>query len=109
MVTEPELQEIIEIVLLNEVKALIPVIAFTRAECTKADGLAVRTDVATIKYMVTRKFFQEQEPEIWEREVPPALTEHDVGVVQMKVLMGPHQTQEEKVEILKGTLRHSPA
>jgi len=74
----------------------------TTRDAVTLPGLAGRTDVATIKYMVTRKFFQGQEPEIWEREVLPALTEHDVGVVQMKVLMGPHQTLAEKVEILKG-------
>jgi aryl-alcohol dehydrogenase-like predicted oxidoreductase len=65
-------------------------------------GLAGRTDVATIKYMVTRKWFQGQEPETWEREVLPVLTEQDVGVVQMKVLMGPHQTLQQKMEILEG-------
>lgn len=74
----------------------------TTRDAVTFPGLAGRTDVAIIKYMVTRKFFQGQEPEIWEGEVLPALQEHDVGVVQMKVLMGPHQTLEEKVEILKG-------
>lgn len=72
----------------------------TTRDAVTLPGLAGRTDVATIKYMVTRKFFQGQEPEIWEREALPALTEHDVGVVQMKVLMGPHQTLEKKLEIL---------
>jgi aryl-alcohol dehydrogenase-like predicted oxidoreductase len=73
----------------------------TTRDAVMLPGLAGRTDVATIKYMVTRKFFQGQEPGIWEREVLPALTEHDVGIVQMKVLMGPHQTPAEKVEVLK--------
>ena len=74
----------------------------TTRDAVTLPGLAGRTDVATIKYMVTRKFFQGQEPEIWEREVLPALTEHDVGVVQTKVLMGPHQTLEKKLEVLSG-------
>jgi aryl-alcohol dehydrogenase-like predicted oxidoreductase len=65
-------------------------------------GLPGRTDVAVIKYMVTRKFFQGQEPEIWEREVLPAFAEQDIGVVQMKLLMGPHQTLQQKVETLEG-------
>jgi len=73
----------------------------TTRDAVTLPGLAGRTDVATIKYMVTRRFFQGQEPEIWEREVLPALAEHDVGVVQMKVLMGPHQTLDEKVKILR--------
>jgi aryl-alcohol dehydrogenase-like predicted oxidoreductase len=74
----------------------------TTRDAVTLPGLAGRTDVATIKYMVTRRFFQGQEPEVWEREVLPALAEHDVGVVQMKVLMGPHQTLEDKTETLKG-------
>jgi aryl-alcohol dehydrogenase-like predicted oxidoreductase len=72
----------------------------TTRDAVTLPGLAGRTDVAAIKYMVTRKFFQGQEPEIWEREVLPALTAHDVGVVQMKVLMGPHQTLAQKLENL---------
>jgi aryl-alcohol dehydrogenase-like predicted oxidoreductase len=73
----------------------------TTRDAVTLPGLAGRTDVVVIKYMVTRKFFQGQEPEIWEREVLPVLKEHDVGVVQMKVLMGPHLTLVEKLEVLK--------
>jgi aryl-alcohol dehydrogenase-like predicted oxidoreductase len=74
----------------------------TARDALTLPGLAGRTDVATIKYMVTRKWFQGQEPVIWEREVLPVLTEQDVGVVQMKILMGPHQTLQQKMEILEG-------
>jgi len=70
-------------------------------EALTLPGLEGRTDVVVIKYMVTRKFFQGQEPGVWEREVFPILDEQDVGVVQMKVLMGPHYTLEEKLKILK--------
>lgn len=63
--------------------------------------LAGRTDVATIKYMLTRKFFAGQEPEVWEEKALPVLAEQDVGVVQMKVLMGPHFTLEQKLATLQ--------
>jgi len=68
-------------------------------------GYEAETDVAVVKYTITRHFFQGQEPEIWEGETFPALTQHDVGVVQMKALLSPHSPMDEKMAKVRGDAR----
>ena len=60
-------------------------------------GYGTETDVAIVKYTITRHFFQSQEPEVWESEALPVLTQQDVGVIQMKALLSPHSPMNEKM------------
>jgi aryl-alcohol dehydrogenase-like predicted oxidoreductase len=61
-------------------------------------GYENETDVAIVKYTITRHFFQSQEPEVWESEAFPVLTQQNVGVIQMKALLSPHSPMNEKMQ-----------
>jgi len=69
----------------------------TTRDAVVLPGYETETDVAVVKYTITRHFFQGQEPEIWESEAFPVLTQQDVGVIQMKALLSPQSPMNEKV------------
>ena len=77
----------------------------TTRDAVVLPGHATETDVAVVKYTITRHFFQGQEPEIWENEAFPVLTQQDVGVIQMKALLSPHSTMNEKVMKVRNDAR----
>lgn len=77
----------------------------TTRDAVTLPGYATETDVAVVKYTITRHFFQGQEPEIWEREAFPVLDQQDVGVIQMKALLSPHSPMDEKVMKVRNDAR----
>ena len=77
----------------------------TTRDAVLLHGYEAETDVAIVKYTITRHFFQSQEPEIWEAEAFPALTQRNVGVIQMKALLSPHSPMNEKMTKIRDDAR----
>lgn len=77
----------------------------TTRDAVILSGYETETDVVIAKYTITRHFFQGQEPEVWESEAFPVLTQQDVGVIQMKALLSPHSPMNEKVMKIRNDAR----